>query len=353
MMMTIESDRVASERWEAVCARDLRADGAFVFAVRTTGVFCRPNCAARRPLRANVEFFLDAEAARAAGYRPCKRCRPEDRSNNAVLAEMMSRACRTIDDAETEPTLGELAAAAGMSPFHFQRSFKRVVGVSPHDFAAAKRAEKLRRALPGHARVADAVYAAGFGSSSAAYSQAAATLGMSPSASRAGGRGERVRFAAQQTAIGWIGVAVTVRGVAAIELGDERALVCAGIAARFPAADLSEDEAELGPVLAVLLRYIERPQAGLDLPLDVQGTAFRRRVWRALISIAPGRTATYAEVAAAIGEPRAVRAVASACAANPAALAIPCHRVVPKSGGSGGYRWGAARKRALLDAESA
>lgn len=352
-MMTSETDQIASERWDAVCARDARADGTFVFAVRTTGVFCRPNCAARRPLRANVEFFAEPQAARAAGYRPCKRCRPEDGSERAMLAQMIGRACRAIDDAEIEPTLSELAASVGLSAFHFQRTFKRIVGVSPHDYAGAKRAERLSRTLPDHARVADAVYAAGFGSSSAAYSQAAATLGMSPSAFRDGGRGERIRFAARQTAIGWIAVAVTKRGVAAIELGDDRAVVCAGVTARFPTADLAEDETELGPALAAILEYLARPQSGLDLPLDVQGTAFRRRVWRALTQIAPGRTATYAEIAAAIGEPRAVRAVAAACAANPAALAIPCHRVVPKRGDSGGYRWGAARKRALLDAESA
>jgi AraC family transcriptional regulator of adaptative response/methylated-DNA-[protein]-cysteine methyltransferase len=324
-----------------------------VFAVRTTGVYCRPQCSARRPLRANVRFFADAATARAAGFRACKRCRPDGRTAHDDLLASIDRACRTIETAEREPTLAQLASAAGKSPFHFQRAFKRIVGVSPREYAAAKRAEQLRRILPGRGRVSDAVYDAGFGSSSGAYSVAASTLGMSPAAFRAGGRGERVRFTTAETALGWIAVARTERGVAAIQLDASREAVSAGIAKTFAAADLAEDSAELSDVLAVILRYLERPAAGLDLPLDVQGTAFSRRVWRALTQIPPGQTATYAQVAAAIGRPGAARAVAAACAANPAALAIPCHRVVPAAGGSGGYRWGAARKQALLDGESA
>jgi AraC family transcriptional regulator of adaptative response/methylated-DNA-[protein]-cysteine methyltransferase len=353
MMTIIDTDSTARERWEAVCARDARADGAFVFAVRTTGVFCRPQCAARRPLRENVEFFATVDDARGAGYRPCKRCRPESRSMEDELIAVVDRACRTLEEAETVPSLAELAAAAGKSPFHFQRTFKRIVGVTPREYAAAKRAEGLRLALPAHARVVDAVYDAGFGSSSRAYSLAATTLGMTPSAYRAGGEGERIRFASGESALGWIAVAVTARGVAAIELGDSREAVCARINERFAAADVIEDRTELQTVLGEILHYLEQPRAGLDLPLDVQGTAFARRVWRALTQLAPGQRATYGQIAETIGNPGAARAVASACAANPAALAIPCHRVVPASGGSGGYRWGAARKRALLDAESA
>jgi len=354
MMTMIESDPAAADQfWEAVSTRDARADGRFVFAVRTTGVFCRPQCPARRPRRENVAFFATVDDARAAGFRACKRCRPDRPSVDDELVALVDRACRTIDEAEATPTLAELAAAAGKSPFYFQRTFKRIVGVTPREYAAAKRAEGLRAALPGRARVADAVYDAGFGSSSRVYSLAASTLGMTPSAFRAKGRGERVRFAAVESALGWIAVAATARGVAAIELGDSRDAVCARINERFAAADLAEDRAELRVALDAILRYIERPRAGLDLPLDVQGTAFARRVWRALTQLAPGQTATYAQIAAAIGRPSATRAVASACAANPAALAIPCHRVVPARGGSGGYRWGSARKRKLLDAESA
>jgi len=353
MMMTIEADRTADERWEAVRARDARADGTFVFAVRTTGVYCRPHCAARRPLRANVEFFETGEAARAAGYRACKRCKPDGVSTEHELVALVDRACRTIEAAEITPSLAELAAAAGKSPFYFQRTFKRIVGVSPREYAAAKRAEHLRSALSAHARVTDAVYDAGFGSSSRVYSLAASTLGMTPSAFRDGGRGERVRYAVVETAFGWIAIAVTQRGVAAIELHDSRDAARARIAERFAAADLAEDQTELRDVLDAILRYIERPAAGLDLPLDVQGTAFARRVWRALTQLAPGETASYTQIAQAIGRPGAARAVAAACAANPVALAIPCHRVVPASGGTGGYRWGAGRKRALLAAESA
>jgi AraC family transcriptional regulator of adaptative response/methylated-DNA-[protein]-cysteine methyltransferase len=348
-----DTDITDRERWEAVCARDARADGTFVFAVRTTGVFCRPQCAARRPLRENVEFFAAVDEARAAGYRPCKRCRPAGRSPEDELVTLVDRACRTLEVSEMVPPLAALAAAAGKSPFYFQRTFKRIVGVTPREYAAAKRAEGLRHALPAHARVVDAVYDAGFGSSSRAYSLAAATLGMTPSAYRAGGAGERIRFASGESALGWIAVAVTARGVAAIELGDSRDAVCARIIARFAAADVVEDPTELASVLGEILRYVEQPRSGLDLPLDVQGTAFARRVWRALTQLAPGATATYGQIAESVGRPGAARAVASACAANPAALAIPCHRVVPAGGGSGGYRWGAARKRALLDAESA
>jgi AraC family transcriptional regulator of adaptative response/methylated-DNA-[protein]-cysteine methyltransferase len=352
-MMMMDSESIARTYWESVCARDASADGKFVFAVRTTGVFCRPQCAARRPLRENVEFFPTVDAARAAGYRPCKRCRPEGRSREDELVDIVDRACRTLEEAETVPSLAELASAAGKSAFYLQRVFKRIVGVTPREYAAAKRAEGLRQALPARARVVDAVYDAGFGSSSRVYSLAATTLGMTPSAYRAGGEGERIRFASGESALGWVAVAVTARGVAAIELGDSREAVCARITERFARADVIEDRTELQSVLGEILRYIQQPRAGLDLRLDVRGTAFARRVWRALTQLAPGETATYGRIAETIGCPGAARAVASACAANPAALAIPCHRVVPASGGSGGYRWGAARKRALLDAESA
>jgi AraC family transcriptional regulator of adaptative response/methylated-DNA-[protein]-cysteine methyltransferase len=352
MMMTGESNPTEADRWAAVCARDASADGRFVLAVRTTGVYCRPSCAARQPLRANVEFFAAGADARAAGYRACKRCVPEGPSRQAELVALVDRACRTIETAEAVPTLAELAAEAGKSVFYFQRVFTRIVGVSPREYAAAKRADGLRDALPANVRIVDAVFAAGFGSSSRAYAVAAQTLGMAPAVFRAGGHGERVRYAAAATALGWIAVAATARGVAAIELGETREAATNRIVARFAAADVAEDAASLHDVLLKVLAYVDRPSAGLDLPLDVQGTAFARRVWRALTQIPPGHTATYAQVATAIGRPGAARAVASACAANPAALAIPCHRVVPAAGGSGGYRWGAARKRSLLDAES-
>ncbi len=350
--MVIEVDR-HDEHWAAVCARDANADGRFVFAVRTTGIFCRPQCAARRPLRANVEFFPTPGAAQAAGFRACKRCRPGGRSVRNEHAEIAAAACRAIAAADAPLTLRELAATAGMSPFHFQRTFKRIVGVTPREYAAGLRADALQRDLPGAERVIDAVYEAGFGSLARAQTLAPSTLGMPASAFRRHGRGERVRYAALMTPLGWLAVAMTERGVASIELGDTRAAVCARIEQRFSAADVAEDGAGLGAVIAAVLHYIERPAGGLDLPLDVQGTAFARRVWRALMLLEPGQTATYAEIARAIGRPSAARAVAAACAANTIALAIPCHRVVPAAGGPGGYRWGAERKRALLAAEAA
>lgn len=352
-MMTEAIYQTADQRWDAVCARDAGADGAFVFAVSTTGVYCRPQCAARRPLRTNVRFFDTRGAAESAGFRACKRCRPDGLSQADEALALVARACRTIEAAAEPPSLAELAAAVGKSPFYFQRVFKRIVGLSPREYAAAKRQEQLRAALPAHARVTDAIYDAGFGSSSRAYDIAPAALGMTPSAFRDRGRGEAVRYAALSTPYGWVGIAATQRGVAAIELGDDRETVCARIAKRFERADLVHDDTALRGALAAVLDYIERPAAGLALPLDVQGTAFARRVWRALSQIPPGQTATYGEIARAIGQPSAARAVAAACAANPAALAIPCHRVVPASGGTGGYRWGAQRKRALLAGESA
>ena len=352
MLTTPSLYLTAKDRWDAVCARDAGADGAFVFAVATTGVYCRPQCAARRPLRRNVHFFDTRLAADAAGYRPCKRCRPDGSSAHEATLAVIERACRTIDAAAVAPSLAELAAAAGHSTSHFQRVFTRVVGVSPREYAAAKRDAQLRDALPAQSRVTDAIYEAGFGSSSRAYTVAGQTLGMTPRAFGNRGQGEAVRYTALATPYGWIGVAATDRGVAAIELADDRSTVCAAIAKRFERADLMQDDAALRDIVAAVVRYIERPAAGLTLPLDVQGTAFTRRVWRALIAIPPGQTATYTQIAATIGQPTAARAVAAACAANPVALAVPCHRVVPASGGSGGYRWGPERKRALLAAES-
>ncbi len=327
------------ERWDAVCRRDVAADGFFVLAVRTTGIVCRPGCPARRPRRENVEFFATLEAAVAAGFRACKRCKPAGSPPRDELVELVAQACRTIDAAETAPALNELAAAAGKSPFYFARSFKRIVGMTPREYARARRAEQLRGTLPAHRRVSDAMYEAGFGSSSIAYSQAAASLGMAPAVFRAGGRGQRMRVAATSTRLGWVAVARTERGVAAVELGDSGDEVRARIAARFSAADLQEDAVDLGPILAAIVAYIERPARGLDLPLDVAGTAFTRRVWLALTQVRPGQTATYGEIARSVGRPGAARA-------------SPCHRVVPAAGGTGGYRWGADRKRQLLDDES-
>jgi len=338
------------DRWDAVCAREAAADGAFRFAVRTTGVYCRPQCAARRPLRKNVEFFERGTDAEAAGYRACKRCLPDGVPEAAHIA-LIDAACREIETAERLPTLADLALRANRSPFYFQRLFKRIVGVSPREYGAAKRAEQLRDGLGAQRSVTTAIHDAGFGSSSRAYEIAPQTLGMSPGAYRDRGRGMQVAYAIAQTPLGWIGIAATQHGVAAIELGDKRDDVRDRVRARFANAELREDDAALRGNLEIVLAYIKRPSLGLRLPLDVQGTAFQRRVWRALTEIAPGQRASYAEVARAIGDPNASRAVATACASNPVALAIPCHRVVRGDGAIGGYRWGEDRKRTLLEAE--
>jgi len=338
------------ERWDAVCARDVSADSAFRFAVRTTGVYCRPQCAARRPLRENVEFFERGSQAEAAGYRACKRCLPDGVPEAAQIA-LVDAACREIETAERQPTLGELAGRARRSPFYFQRLFKRIVGISPREYGAAKRAEHLRAGLAARHSVTTAIADAGFGSSSRAYDIAPQTLGMSPGTYRERGRGMRIAYAVAPTPLGWIGIAATVHGIAAIELGDDGDAVREGVRARFAHADLREDDAALRSSLETVLAFIERPSAGLQLPLDVQGTAFQRRVWRALTDIQYGQRASYADVARAIGEPGSARAVATACAANPVALAIPCHRVVRADGAIGGYRWGEERKRTLLEAE--
>jgi len=339
------------ERWKAVTERDRSADGAFVFAVRTTGVYCRPGCSSRAPRRENVSFFARWEEAEGAGFRACKRCAPNSAEPNAALA-LVQRACRRIESAEHPLRLSELAGEAGLSPFHFQRLFKRQVGVTPRAYGDAARRRRFQDGLlSGDGSVTDAIYAAGFGSGTRAYDTAPATLGMLPSAYRAGGRGERITFGMVHTPLGYLAVAKTLRGVCALELGDDAERVRAAIAARFPRAELSEDEHALRAELAAAGAYVERPAEGLSLPLDVRGTAFQQRVWSALTQVPAGSTIAYSELARQVGNPRATRAVASACAANPVALAIPCHRAVRSDGAPGEYRWGAERKRTLLRGE--
>jgi AraC family transcriptional regulator of adaptative response/methylated-DNA-[protein]-cysteine methyltransferase len=322
----------------------------FFFAVRTTGVYCRPHCAARRPLRQNVDFFDRASDAETAGYRACKRCVPNGVPEAAQIT-LVDAACRAIENAEQLPTLGELAARAGRSPAHFQRLFKRIVGVSPREYGVAKRAERLRAGLATQPSVTTAIHDAGFASASRAYDVAPQTLGMPPRTYRDRGRGMRIAYTIARSPLGWVGLAATDRGVAAIELGDDAHAVRARILERFARAELFEDDRLLREKLEAVLAYIKRPQAGLHLPLDVQGTAFQRRVWLALTEIAPGRRASYADVARAIGDPKSARAVATACASNPVARAVPGHRVVRGDGALGGYQWGEERKRTLLEAE--
>ena len=349
----LETDRQSDKRWEAVASRDPSADGTFYYAVRTTGVYCRPSCASRLPRRENVSFHASCAAAEAAGFRACKRCRPAERTPVEAQLAAVSKACAILAERETAPPLAELAAAVGVSPFHFHRLFKQVIGATPREYARAQRVARFGQALDRGERVSEAAYASGFGSSSRAYEDALSGMGMTPGARRRAGKGEVIRFATAKTALGWVLVAATEKGICAAELGDRRESLVTGLRARFAAAELREDRAGLRDWLERIAAFIASPDHALELPLDVRGTAFQAQVWRALQRIPPGSTASYAEIAAALGRPRAVRAVAQACARNPIALLVPCHRAIRRDGELAGYRWGVERKRALLARESA
>ncbi len=338
----------AEECWAAVTGRDARVDGAFVYAVRTTGVYCRPGCASRSPRRDNVAFYPDPAAAEAAGFRPCKRCRPSEGSLAARHAAAIGRACALIGASESLPSLAELAAAAGISRFHFHRVFKEITGATPREWATAHRLGRFAERLEAGDSVADAVYGAGFGASSRAYEAAPSGLGMTPGTRRRGGRGETIRYTIVPTPLGHAIVAATERGICLTALGDDRASLEAELRRRFPAATLAAADDALAGWAERVVAVITQPGALPDLPLDIRGTAFQAQVWRALQKIPPGHTATYSEIAAALGRPKAVRAVAQACAGNKLALLVPCHRVVRRDGDLAGYRWGIERKRALL-----
>lgn len=336
-------------RWAALCERDAQAAGQFVYAVRSTGVFCRPACPSRRPRRENVLFFDSAEAAIASGFRACLRCRPAGPDSQAAMVE---RACRHMASADALPTLAELAAEAGLSPHHFHRVFKSHTGLTPRDWAAGLRERRLREALAAGMAVSEAIYHAGYNASSRFYEQADRVLGMTPSAFRAGGTKTRIRFGLGECALGAILVAASERGLCAIALGDAPEPLLRELESRFPKAELVGGDPGFERWMAQVIGFVEAPGTGLDLPLDLRGTAFQLRVWQALSEIPPGNTLSYRELAERIGLPAAVRAVAGACAANTLAVAIPCHRVLRSDGGLSGYRWGVARKRALLDRES-
>jgi AraC family transcriptional regulator of adaptative response/methylated-DNA-[protein]-cysteine methyltransferase len=340
-------------RLAAVRRRDPAADGRFVYSVATTGVYCRPSCAARPARRENIAFHADGAAARAAGFRPCRRCRPDEPPLAERHAAAVARACREIEAAEETPPLAALATAAGMSPYHFHRVFKAATGVTPKAYANARRAQRLRAGLDRGERVTDAIYDAGYGSSSRFYERAGERLGMTPRAFRDGGRDTELRFAVAECSLGALIVAASDRGIAAIAFGDDPAALVEDLQDRFPNATLIGGDAAFEATVARVVGFVEAPATGLELPLDVRGTAFQERVWQALRAIPAGTTATYTEIATAIGLPKAVRAVAQACAANPTAVAIPCHRVVRTDGSLSGYRWGVERKRALLAREGA
>ena len=339
-------------RWAAVVARDAAADGVFYYSVRTTGVYCRPSCGSRRARRENVEFHQDCVAAEAAGFRPCKRCRPNEASLAERQAAAVAKACRLIEGADELPSLDELAETAGLSRFHFHRLFRAATGLTPKAYASAHRSERMRTELKRGDSVTSAIYDAGFNSSARFYATAAGALGMNPSEFRAGAPGASIRFAIGQCSLGAILVAASDKGVCAILLGDDPDHLARDLQDRFPKATLVGGDTEFERWVAKIVGFVEAPRLGLDLPLDVRGTAFQQRVWQALREIPAGSTASYSEIAARIGSPKAVRAVAQACAANALAVAIPCHRVVRNDQSVSGYRWGVERKRALLEREA-
>jgi len=340
-------------RWDAVQRRDGNADGAFVYSVRTTGVYCRPSCPSRHALRKNVRFHAGCAEAEAAGFRACKRCRPDAASAAEQQAAAVTAACRLIESAETPPDLDTLARAAGLSRFHFHRVFKAVTGITPRAYASAHRTRQLRDQLPKSASVTAAIYDAGFNSNARFYAQSTAVLGMKPAAFRAGGAGTAIRFAVGQCSLGAILVAATDKGVCAIALGEDPDALVRELQDRFASAQLVGGDNAFEQWVAQVVGLVESPAIGLALPLDVRGTAFQQRVWQALAAIPAGSTLSYTQLAAHIGAPRSVRAVASACAANVLAVAIPCHRVLRSDGAISGYRWGVERKRALLERERA
>ena len=344
------------ERWEAVANRDRDAESAFIYAVVTTGIYCRPGCASRQPRRENARFFDTSAQARAAGFRPCKRCTPGDETPQARQQQAVVQACRLIqaslDAVQEPPALAELAAAVGLSPSYFHRLFKRIVGVTPKQYAMEQRANRARDGLQQSPTITDALYEAGYGSSSRFYQDARATLGMVPSAFKNGGSGARIRYTIARCDLGWVLVAATEAGVCAIYVGSQPQDLAERLHTRFPKAASVEDDPDLAGWVGAVVAFLEAPQGGLDLPLDIRGTAFQRRVWMALRQIPVGATASYGEVAARIGQPTAARAVAQACAANELALVVPCHRVVRSDGRVGGYRWGTERKEWLLEREA-
>jgi len=349
--MQLQTAGSASRKWSLVMARDARADGRFVYAVKTTGVFCRPSCPSRRPQRQNVQFFDSPTQAQQAGYRACLRCSPVGKNPQMQKIEA---ACRYIDEnLDVTLTLTAISRHVAASPFHFQRLFKRILGISPRQYQQGRRAGKFRQALLSQGRVTDAIYEAGYSSSSRAYESIPAQLGMTPSAFRRKGEGVEIRYTILTTDLGKLLMATTERGVCSVRFGESEPALLRDLKHEFAAAEIRRDDQGLEAVSAQLKQILAGSTAPQTIPIDIQGTAFQQLVWDALRRIPPGQTRSYAEVAGSIGKPKAVRAVAHVCASNPVALVVPCHRVVHKSGSLSGYRWGVKRKAALLEREAA
>lgn len=346
--------QTTEQRWKALQNKDSAADGEFYFSVLTTGVYCKPSCGARLPNRENVSFYETPEAAEKAGYRPCKRCKPTSAPLADRHALMVSRVCEFIAQAEEEPSLSQMAAHVEMSPHYFNRIFKKVVGVTPKQYVIGRRSEAVKQELSSGSNVTDALYTAGFNTASRFYDGAQPRLGMAAATFKSGGQGIEIRFTIETCWLGLILVAATKKGICSILFGDSEEALAQDLANRFPAAiiERSDEGSDFENWVTNVLDFVKKPSGGLNLPLDIQGTAFQERVWRALQAIPAGTTSSYAEVAQNIGQPKASRAVAAACAANPVAVAIPCHRVVKANGDISGYRWGVERKQNLLEREA-
>src|SRR6267378_6675 len=344
------------ELWNAVLSRDASRDGSFVFAVRSTGIYCRPSCPARRPRREQVHFFQVPEAAEQAGFRACRRCHPRRAETGDPQVELVRRICHAIDEHDEEPlTLKTLSAETGVSAHYLQRTFKSVMGITPRQYAESRRLDQFKSRVKNGASVTDAMYDAGYGSSRGLYEKSSARLGMTPATYGRGGRGMRIIYTIAKCSLGRLLVAATERGVCAVALGDSDSDLERALMAEYPNASIDKKDTVISPSLNLwlskVLEYLNGKSPRVDLPLDLQATAFQWRVWEELRRIPLGETRSYQDIAKAIGKPKAVRAVASACAGNHVAMVIPCHRVIREDKGLGGYRWGLERKRTLLESE--
>ncbi len=338
-------------RWKAVVDNNSNADGTFYYAVITTGVYCRPSCSSRLPNRANVEYFTNCKEAEIAGYRVCKRCTPSANSKAVEIEQKIIRACRIVEDSETHLKLDELAARVDLSPYHFHRLFKKIVGVTPKQYASRHQSQRFQKSLKTSPSITDAIYSAGYGSSGSAYDKTQDQIAMKPKDYRKGATGITITYGLAHCFLGWVIVAATDRGICAIEFGDDPDILPDQVQTRFPNAQLKKADISFDSLIKEVVHFIKAPEDTFQLPLDIQGTAFQQRVWNVLRQIKPGKTLSYSDVANRIGNPNAVRAVASACASNKLAVVIPCHRVVSKDGKVSGYRWGTERKKMLLESE--
>ena len=349
--MTVTNFNTDDARWNAVIKNNFCADGVFYYAVLTTGIYCRPSCTSRLPHRANVEYFTTCEEAETAGYRACKRCKPTTKSKAIEIEQKIIHSCRIIEENEISMKLDELAAQVNLSPYHFHRLFKKIVGVTPKQYALRNKSRRFQKNLKTSPSITDAIYSAGYGSSGGAYDKTQDQLAMKPKVYRKGAAGITITYGLAQCFLGWVIVAATDRGICAIEFGDDPGALPDQLQSRFPKAELKEADRGFKAFISEVVEFIESPAGDFKIPLDIQGTAFQQQVWNVLRRVKPGEKLSYTEVAEKIGNPNAVRAVASACASNKLAVVIPCHRIISKAGKLSGYRWGTKRKKMLLDLE--